>query len=269
MRILIIGCNGFLGQALYQYLVSLNFDVFGTSHQESADNKVFKLSVGDDIDENILNKNMDAVVYLTHIYEKEKSLELVRWYKKTFLLFEKVVKKQIYLSSYSANKLAVSSYGQVKYEVENFFISNNGYAISPGLIVGNGGIYNKIKKFIMLSPMVVVPVNPNKNLLPIVSIENVCFSIKKLLDNEYDRRNYNIFTELLSLETLVNKIITDIKKRRLIFRINANFVLKVMKSFESLGIVLPVSSDSLSGFIANQNYTAKNDSRLLEGSKYD
>lgn len=260
MKVLIVGITGFVGKILRQYLDSQGFNVFGTSHKYIKDEKISVLNVGDTISSELLNINFNTIIYLAHTHDIDSSHILINWYKSIFFSFAPIAKKQIYVSSYSANKYAVSNYGTTKYAIEQFFINNNGYAISPGLIIGNGGIYGRISKFAIKSPIIIIPVNNKKNLLPIIDIEKISFVINELIVHAYSHKNYNIFSEMITLESLVRRIIKN--KKKIIFKISANFILKVMKSIEFLNIKLPVTSDSLSGFIANQNYSEE--SNLIE-----
>jgi nucleoside-diphosphate-sugar epimerase len=265
MNVLIIGINGFLGQELKNHLTSCGFDVYGTSHSNTMDKKIFTLQVGDVPVDEIISLNFSTIIYLAHSYEIKKNQLLVEWYQKLFLKFAPIVNKQIYLSSYSANKHAISHYGVTKYAIEQFFINNDGYAISPGLIIGNGGIYDRIYNFVNKSPLIIIPSNKKVNLLPIINVENVCFVIKQLMLYEYPTKNYNIFSEMITLEKLIQRIIHGQNKKKFLFKIDANFVLNIMKIAEFIKIKLPVTSDSLRGFIANQEYSTQSD--LLEFTK--
>jgi nucleoside-diphosphate-sugar epimerase len=263
LKILIIGTNGFLGKELNKFLTVNHYDVYGTTHQNIQNSKVFVFKIGDKVSDNILKEDFHSVVYLAHSYNTEKSEEFIKWYKETFFAFSKRVKKQIYISSYSANEFAVSNYGTTKYDLEQFFIQNNAYSVSPGLIIGKGGIYNKIVNFVKKSPLIVVPVSSEKNLLPIVDIEKVCYVLSDIIQKNFDKKNYNIFTEMISLEDLVKRIIDSDNMKKIVFKINAMLVLTLMKQLEFIGIRLPVTSDSLSGFIENQAYTVDSDLDLF------
>lgn len=263
LKILIIGINGFLGKELNKFLTANHYDVYGTTHQHIQNNKVFTLKIGDKVSDSILKEDFHSVVYLSHSYNIEKSEEFIKWYKETFFAFSTQVKKQIYISSYSANEFAISNYGTIKYDLEQFFIQHNAYSVSPGLIIGKGGIYNKIGVFVKKSPLIVVPMNSKKNLLPIIEIGKVCYVLSDIIQKNFDKKNYNIFTEMISLENLIKRIIDSANMKKIVFKINARLVLTLMKQLEFIGISLPVTSDSLSGFIENQAYTVDSDLDLF------
>jgi len=260
MKILIVGINGFLGQELNKYFSDRGYDVFGTTHDSSKCNeKVFLLKIGDEVSSNILNNEFDVVIYLAHVYNTDKSDFLIKWYETILLKFKKYTNKQIYISSYSANKFATSSYGTTKYKIEQLFIQNNEYAISPGLIIGKGGIYNKINKFVNMSPLIVIPITKDKNLLPIIEIDVLCSIVFQISQNKVKQKNYTIYSEMVTLEDLIKKIISSQKRKKIVFNINANMLLNVMKLIEAIHIKLPVTSDSLEGFVGNQKYKISSD----------
>jgi nucleoside-diphosphate-sugar epimerase len=257
--VLIIGINGFLGKYLNGFLTKRGFEVFGTSHSIS-DKQIFKLKIGDKIGEDILNKNFHTVIYLAHSYNSSEQNKLIEWYKNIFIQFQPVVKKQIYISSYSANEFAYSNYGVTKYKIERFFLKNLGYTISPGLIIGDGGIYKKIKRMVDISPILFVPVCKAKNnLLPIINIDKVACVILKLIDKDYKQRSYNIYEDMVVFIEFVKDIAKTHNKKRFIYPFNAKIILNILKSLEYLRIKLPVNSDNLQGFIANQSYRRDSD----------
>ena len=251
-KVLIVGINGFLGKELSKFLKNKGIDVFGTTHAANMSNNIFQLKIGDSINKEILLNDFSSVVYLSHSATIE-SKKLINWYKKIFMTFKSQAVRQIYISSYSAHKQAVSNYGKSKYKIERFFIENNEYSISPGLIIGKGGIFNKIAGFIDKFPIIVAPISSKENQVPIVSIDKVCGVIFGVIQDNFISKNYNIYSHMIKLEGLIKALIQINSKNKWIF------ILYVMKIIENIGIKLPVSSDNLSGFIANQKYSVKSD----------
>jgi nucleoside-diphosphate-sugar epimerase len=260
-KVLVVGINGFLGKELSKFLKEKGVIVFGTTHTANISNNIFQLKIGGSINKALLQNNFSSVVYLSHsaTIEGEK---LIDWYKKIFMIFKGRAVEQIYISSYSAHKQAVSNYGKSKYKIERFFIENNEYSISPGLIIGKGGVFNKIAGFIDNFPIIVVPVSSKENQVPIVSIDKVCDVIFNVIQGDFISKNYNIYSHMVKLEDLIKTLIQINSKKKYLLRMNGYFILNVIKVIESIGIKLPISSDSLSGFIANQKYSVK--SEILE-----
>tara|TARA_B110000238_G_C15793015_1_gene296780 strand:- start:293 stop:541 length:249 start_codon:yes stop_codon:yes gene_type:complete len=64
---------------------------------------------------------------------------------------------------------------------------------------------------------------------------------------------------MIKLEDLIKALIQINSKKKYLLKINGYFILYAMKIIESIGVKLPISSDNLSGFIANQKYSVKSD----------
>jgi len=257
-KVLIVGINGFVGKELSKFLKNKNIDVFGATHTSNVSKNIFHFKVGDTINSKILLNDFSSVVYLSHSASLE-SEKLINWYKKTFITFKELGVRQIYISSYSAHEHAISDYGKSKYQIEKFFLENNEYSISPGLIIGKGGIFNKIAGFIDKFPIIVVPISSRENQVPIVSIDKVCGVIFNVIQGNFISKNYNVYSHMIKLEDLIKALIQINSKKKYLLKINGYFILYVMKIFESIGVKLPISSDNLIGFIANQKYSVKSD----------
>ena len=247
-KVLIVGINGFLGKELAKLLERKGVKVFGTTHTSNISENIFQLTIGGVINKKILLNDFSSVIYLSHSASID-SESLIKWYNKIFVKFKELKVKQIYISSYSAHENAESNYGKSKYQIERLFVDNGEYSISPGLIIGNGGIFSKISSFVVKSPVVVIPTASKENLIPVVSVENICSVIFSMIEKDFIRKNYNIFSHMVKLEDII-RLIVQVKKEKILF---------VMRLFESIGIKLPVSSDSLIGFITNQKYSVKPD----------
>jgi len=260
-KILIIGINGFLGNYLNNYLYKFGFDIYGTSHSFKSD-KIFNFNIGEDVPSELIKNRFHAIIYLTHSNNTDLQVKPIKWYRQIFYTLVYTSSIHIYISSYSANNYASSRYGKTKYEIEQFFIKNNAYSISPGLIIGDGGIYKKIEKMVLVLPIVGIPTIPNaNNLLPIINITDVCLCIQKIIENEnyYKKKSIIIYEKMISLKELASNIAVKNNLKRIIISFNAKIILNILKSLEYLKIKIPVTSDSLKGFIANQNYQDGND----------
>lgn len=87
---------------------------------------------------------------------------------------------QIFLSSISAKRDSISSYGQSKYLIERWFLVNTQIVFRLGLVIGNGGIFGKMVDVIRRYP--VVPLIDNGRLRTyITGIDFLCKVIKDVL----------------------------------------------------------------------------------------
>lgn len=62
--------------------------------------------------------------------------------------------RQVFFSSISARPGALAPYGQLKYRLEQWFLSWNGVVVRPGLVVGPGGLFARMVAFTRRFPVV-------------------------------------------------------------------------------------------------------------------
>ena len=163
------------------------------------------------------------------------------------------VKKQIFFSSLSAHKNAASKYGTIKYEIEKKLANYSDIIIvRPGLVLGDGGIYGRIKSWIKNHSIVPLP-DGGKGLISFISMKELSNKIQKIILMNNDIKEFNIFeSQTLSLRQLVIHE-AEIQKRKLfIVPVPSTMLLRVLALLEAIKVPLPVNSDNLAGFLANQ-----------------
>jgi len=258
LKILITGSSGFIGKYLTKYLASNNISVLGLSRSGKyvqGASRSLKWSLGDDIPITILG-DIDCVIHLAHDFKNRKSSEFSA--SATISLIEKLnkfgIKKQIFLSSFSAGPWAQSNYGISKFRIEKSIKKFNRIIIvRPGLVIGNGGVFKKIKKIARLLPVIPLP-DGGKGIVSIVKIENLSEFILKIIkyNAQSNNLNYLIEDERKTLKDIVIEQIKHRSPRPLIFFIPNFVILTVFKlvnffNFNSLGLI-----DSLIGHISSQ-----------------
>src|SRR6185437_10369822 len=125
MRIFITGVSGYLGSSLAQYLTAQGHTISGSSRRTPAN-----------------PDRADIVIHAAHDFTRgamDRNLELTH---AAFASAKKCgVKRQIFLSSYSARADAESEYGQTKYRLEQTFLDAGETVLRLGLVIGNGGLF--------------------------------------------------------------------------------------------------------------------------------
>jgi nucleoside-diphosphate-sugar epimerase len=91
------------------------------------------------------------------------------------------VRRNIFLSSMSARATALSHYGRQKYEIEKLFDTSNDTVIRPGLVLGNGGLFSEMVKFIRGRKLVPL-INGGKQPLQTVHIDDLVTSIDAVIE---------------------------------------------------------------------------------------
>ncbi len=231
MRVVVTGASGFIGSALQKKL-------------EHDGHHVLPLSLRPDA---IPNVTADVAYHLAHDHDPGNAIVLSEWYCRLEAAWRSSIKRQIYVSSYSARMDAKSSYGRTKYEIERHFLDHGHSIIRPGLVLGYGGTFGSMLKLLKFSPVIPVP-GGNNNRVPYISLSGLCDIMAKFPEKEC-----NAFSpDLIGLQELLMSTAKKMALRRVFVPFPESPVLAALRAIELTGIRLPVTSENLLGIQANQ-----------------
>ncbi len=185
LNIVITGANGFIGDYLTKYFSSKGHQVYALVHHlykqapKNVKYRAFDLhSFGSDV----IPDNTDIVVHAAYIpYIKSitnKNINQIASIRLYNIAKRKKVSKFIFLSSLSASKHAISEYGKSKFKISKAINKETDLILKPGLVIGNGGLYNRIETLIKNSLFVPLIGGGNQQIQYIL-IDNLA----KLIDN--------------------------------------------------------------------------------------
>lgn len=285
-RVLISGITGFVGVNLNKYLNS-TYEIFGISRKSDLQNRVLSY---DDITLNEFN-SFDSMIHLAGKAHDLKGVSKPEEYfevntdltKRLFDLFlNSSCERFVYVSSVKAaadfvpdilteDHLAnpITPYGQSKLEAEKYILSkelpNNKkvYILRPCMIhgPGNKGNLNLLYKFI--SKGIPYPLGKYKNRRSFVSIDNLCFIIKELIEGEVNSGIYNVAdNDSISTSELVYLIGKETGKVAKIWNIPIWFIEFISKMGNVLK--LPLNSHRLDKL--TENYEVSN-KKILDAIK--
>ena len=161
------------------------------------------------------------------------------------------VRRQLFISSYSAISNAQSEYASAKRRLEEFFRSEGQSIVRPGLVVGRGGMFLKMFKLVSKSPIVPL-LDGGRNTIPIVWIEDLARAVETLLENGKSGE-FNMYSEgPFSLSDVLHAVSQSKGRRTVFVTIPTRWLLPPIRGLESLGIPLPVSSENLAGYLKIQ-----------------
>jgi nucleoside-diphosphate-sugar epimerase len=276
--IIITGITGFVGYNLSCYLSKKGKKILGISRNPSPH----------EVDYKELNKKLlDNTNYFIHLagkaHDTKNTSNAKEYYEinteLTKRLFDQFLKSTcevfIYMSSVKAiadivegsldedfEPIPVTAYGRSKLAAENYILSKNisrnkrVYILRPCMIHGpnNKGNLNLLYSFV--SKGVPYPFGKYKNKRSFVSVENLCFIIYELIDNnEIDSGVYHIADDgSLSTNALVQLIGKSIGKTSRILKIPK----KIVKFIALIGDVLslPINTERLNKL--TENYVVSN-----------
>lgn len=249
-HIYITGITGFVGQNLSLYLAN-EFDIHGISRKKKHGRLTYEMFLKDD-------KSYDAVVHLAgKAHDLKKTSHDSEYYEVNFELTKRLydqflqsdAKKFIYISSVKASADVVVSplteeeipnpitaYGKSKLMAEEYILANlptskKVYILRPCMIHGPGNKGNLNLLFGLVSKGFPWPLGAFVNKRSFCSIENFCFVVKQLLDQETIPAGvYNVADdEPLSTNQLIKLIAASQEKRAKILTISKRLIIVVAK----------------------------------------
>jgi nucleoside-diphosphate-sugar epimerase len=268
MKLIITGASGFAGTNLIQYLK--DFDIQ-------------KLSVRHKPNQTIDLGNTDAIVHLAgKAHDLKKVSQPQDYYDANFELTKQLydaflrsnVKKFIFISSVKASADSVESvlneeqlpnpqthYGKSKLLAEEYIETQplpenkKYYILRPCMIhgPGNKGNLNLLYQFVKKG--IPYPLAAFENKRSFLSIENLCFVIKEILEQNIPSGIYQVADdESLSTNELFVEIAKTLGLKPSLWNISASFISAVAKLGDKLH--LPLTSERLNKL--TENYVVSN-----------
>ena len=156
--VLITGASGFIAGRLAAKLAEKGMRVVGTSRSMTTRAhfvRVYQASLGDSLAAVFSDESIEAVVHTANYVGTD---EYGVNYRGTKRWFEEAVEAgvglQILLSSLSAGPAALSGYGRSKFALEDLFASREQVSFRCGVVVGDGGMFARIRKSVASGPLV-------------------------------------------------------------------------------------------------------------------
>lgn len=263
--VLITGANGFIGRALGLALRRDRFISIGVArHSEHVPgyDRVYQGRLTQPLKNVFENHKIDIVIhcanasgaddYQTNVTGTRMWAEQAR---------EAGVDRQVFLSSISVLQDSPSSYARAKKDLEEWFVANGGLVVRLGVVIGNGGIFERMKKLVQKLPM--MPLLDN-GAIPIYfsGISSVCDIILLLLSGHGNAGD--IFNLQQEHAITMREMLQTIKK---LFHYHCVFIpvpsapiYYTLLVLEKIGVrFLPVSSVNIKGARQNRIMLIKSD----------
>ena len=256
--ILVTGASSFIGRNLIKKLFLEGYEVIALNRSGSyveGSKKIISWDLSDPLAN--INLKCDIAIHLAYDYNGEKGANITISGTKTlfeYLYVNGGTKRQLFITSYSAGNHATSRYGKTKSVLEEYLLKDKRTIIvRPGLVLGEGGIFSRISNFVNKSPIVPLP-DGGKGCVSVITIERLCNEIIKLCKANNPTQIANLFEpQKVQLRDLLKNSSLVLRRSFMIINIPSLLLLFIIRMIEFLGIKLPVSSDSLAGFIQNQS----------------
>ena len=267
-NILITGASGFVGQNLIPYLRNFNIQ---------------NLSLRYETNKKIVIEDTFAIIHLSgKAHDLKKVSQLADYYEANYELTKQLydaflksdAKKFIFISSVKASADSVTGvliedmvpnpkthYGKSKLMAEEYIQSRplpddkTYYILRPCMIhgPGNKGNLNLLYQFVKKG--IPYPLAAFKNLRSFLSIENLCFVIKELLENDVQSGVYQVADdESLSTNDLVKEIALNLGLKPKLLKVSAGLIQSIAKLGNKFK--LPLNTDRLNKL--TENYLVSN-----------
>jgi nucleoside-diphosphate-sugar epimerase len=255
MRILVTGANGFIARHLIAVAEAQGHTVHRLARAGTSTEQTFAWSLGKPAPRAAVD-GVNCAIHLAHDFSGTAGANLTM--AGTVALASQLqaagITRQLFFSSYSAGVQASSLYGITKHTLEKALADYHGLVIvRPGLVLGEGGIYGRIRRWARHLPCVPLP-NGGNDLVPVITIEKLCRLTLQLAAIARPPREANLFEpQLVSLRELVLKAAAEANRRPLILPVPSRLLRLVLQVTAATKLPLPVNADNLAGFLANQS----------------
>lgn len=253
--VLITGAGGFIARHLAQTLHAAGLRVLGASHSATTlpgYDRIFPASLGETLLPALAAKPVDAVVH-TALATGPDAYRLnvegtARWLDEGHAAG---VGLQILLSTLSAEADALSDYGRAKWALEQRFTASGEVAFRLGVVVGDGGMYARIRSSATRLPLTPL-LDGGRQLLYVLGIDALCAVLRDaIMDSGQGLRSraWNLVQpEPVTLRAMVEAIQRQAGQRSLLVSVPTQPVLAGLRVAESVPMIrLPVSSSNVAG----------------------
>lgn len=258
ITVFITGINSFVGSNLALFLKDKGYIVKGSlsdlakaSSVKHITNDLTQIKLGSALSSEAIPDDVDVLIYAAH--DKNTAFNNIETNKRLFELAEKRgCQYHIFISSISANSSNMTDYGQVKLQLEDFFIQKkNAVIVRPGLVIGDGGLYSNMEGFVKKNHLIPLP-DGGKYPMAIIEMNELAEAFELLLQKR-PTGFVNLYQQkLISLKDLVKKIAKTHNKKVYILYIPINFTLFFFEIFKTILNLLKIknkfSIDSVAGY---------------------
>lgn len=261
--VLISGADGFIAQHLAAGLSSMGFRMIGVSVEKN-ELKYFHSVYGGHLTSRLKdvfqNEEIDVFIHCAnHVGSDEFRINTEGTRCWAEQAKDNGVNQQIFISSLSARKNSVSSYGQAKFEIENWFVTHKQFACRFGLVAGNGGLFRRMMSQVKKNWLLPLP-DAGRIWVYLTDIGLVCQILKNFVKNDsYLERGtvYNFFPPSpVTLKSLLLEIRKQQRTSCLFLPVPSGLLLFAMGALEAL----PFSKSS---------FSRKNILGMLQNSRLD
>lgn len=264
--IAISGATGFIGSQLCAHFIQQGYRVIGfcrnipAQRLHGVEYRTFSLEQAPDT-----GLFKDATIFIHCAYLKGEEAKAIN-IEGTKQLLQAAraagVKKSIFFSSMSAHADALSAYGQQKFQLEKEFYGINDAIIRPGLVIGNGGLFQEMVKHIKTKGIVPL-INGGKQPLYTVHSSDIMKAIEIIITKNLNGTFTVAEPEPVLYQDFYKELAKALNKKVLMFNISYSLMEIILSLTKLLGINTGVGKENLLGLKALRRVEFSNDLKKL------
>jgi nucleoside-diphosphate-sugar epimerase len=258
MHIFITGISGFIGSHLAHHLARAGHEVSGSARNPPlaraglpAGSRLHAHVLGAPVNAGMFD-GCDAVVHAAYDLGRGAREVNVLGTQALFRAAEAAgVRRQLFLSSYSAHPAASSEYGQSKMELQGFFAQQGQPVARPALVLGPGGLFARIAQLVRKLPVLPL-LDGGRKPVPILAIDDLVRALEVLLTGGRCDVVNLANAEPVRLLDIIRTLEDVTGNETLLVPVPARLLLAPLQLLEKLPLPLPISSESLQGYLRNE-----------------
>jgi len=263
----VTGANGFLGRHLCERLAGEGWSVTGLVRDTSRypfHVEGIELRVGDlpaRIDEDAF-EDADVVVHCAYMSRHTTIAEARRVNEdgsdRILALARRHGARFVFISSTGAHPEALSYYGRSKLAIEGRLDLGQDLVIRPGLILGDGGLFQRISS--SLARFGFVPVfEGGRQQIQTVHVDDLCAAIVRAVELDLVGRYVVAEPHGLELRELFQQMADRMGVKCRLVRLPARPMLLALRAAERLGLRLPLTSENVLGALSLRTQPSEDD----------
>jgi NADH dehydrogenase len=252
---LVTGANGFLGRHLCDRFARAGWTVRGLVRDmtrypfERPGVELFEGDLPDGVDERAFN-GADVVVHCAYMSRHTTLAEARRVNEEGSARVLRAARAHgarfVFVSSTGAHPNALSYYGRSKLAIEGTLDLERDLIVRPGLILGDGGLFERISS--SMAKFGFVPVfDGGRQLIQTVHVEDLCEAIVRAVERGMVGRYVVAEPEGLELRELFRLMAARLGRKARLVPLPAGPLLLLLRLTEGAGIRLPLTTENVLG----------------------
>jgi nucleoside-diphosphate-sugar epimerase len=247
-KVIVTGANGFLGNSLIDFLQQSGYETIGWVREPLLHKNCSLFSINN-LAETSWPEKADALIHCAWIYfaqdpqSDKKNLDAVEYLstecRKRGIHF-------IFMSSFSAHSESISHYGRTKYEAETMLMQSDASIIKPGLVLGDGGLFQRIMKLVRTGVPLPLP-GSGKQLVQTIWVEDLCKIILHLIDTHHTGIIALAHHQPISLREFYAQMKHLAGSRSFIISLPFQILVWISLLIKAIGFTPPIDTENLLG----------------------